>query len=246
MEDEDENRVEDGVDDSAYEHADHGIFRASVCARQIAHAVCDDEKGHAKRYDAGIGLRVGHDVGRRPEGGQKRRHEELYEDCVQDAEDNHHTDAVPDDSLRDILFPCAQVERESGGAPDADEERDGKADRGEGIGDVCGGVSEVADALSDENLVHDIVKRTHEHGDDARYGKTPQQRGDFFISERVLVLFQDGTCLCQNQSLLSFFICFRIAPHICGSGCLDVSARVLYRIFERRARAVSGLWFRVL
>ncbi len=47
----DEDRVEDGVEDGADEHTGHGIFRASVCTDQAAHAGGDDLKGHTQGDD---------------------------------------------------------------------------------------------------------------------------------------------------------------------------------------------------
>ena len=42
-----------------------------------------------------------------------------------------------------------------------------QTDGGQRIGDVGGGVAEIADALSDEDLIYNIIEGTNQHGDDA-------------------------------------------------------------------------------
>ena len=56
-----------------------------------------------------------------------------------------------------ILLACSKVERKSRGAADSDQERDGKTDRRKRIGYICSGVPEIADTLTDEDLVYDII-----------------------------------------------------------------------------------------
>ena len=46
---------------------------------------------------------------------------------------------------------------ESRGASNPDQERDGKTDRRKRIGYICSGIPEIADALTDEDLVYDII-----------------------------------------------------------------------------------------
>ena len=49
-----EDGVEHCVNDSTQNHAAHRIFRASVCARQVAHTVHDNQQRHSQRGNARI------------------------------------------------------------------------------------------------------------------------------------------------------------------------------------------------
>ena len=157
MKNKDKYRIKDRVDDGSDQHAYHGVFRTSVSTSQIAHAVGDDKKGHAESYDSRISFRIGHDIRCGAESGQQRLHENLNEQRIDNTEYYHHADSVPYNPLCDILFTCSQMKRKSRGASDPDQERDGKADCCKRISYICSGVSEIADALTDENLVYDII-----------------------------------------------------------------------------------------
>ena len=163
----DEQRVQNGVDDGADQRTGHGVFGAAVRQNQFAHAGGNDLEGHAQGNDPGVGGGVGHDCGRRAEGRQKGCEKQLHQNGVDHAEDHHHADAVSGDLCRVFLPSRSQIEGKAGGASDADEQGDGQTDGGQGIGDVGGGVAQITDALSDENLVYDIIERSHQHGDDA-------------------------------------------------------------------------------
>ncbi len=49
------------------------------------------------------------------------------------------------------------MERKSRGTSDPDQERDGKTDCRKRISYICSGVPEIADTLTDENLVYNII-----------------------------------------------------------------------------------------
>ena len=68
----------------------------------------------------------------------------LDQQRVENAEYDHHADPVSDNSLCSVLFPCSQMERKPRGASDPDQERDGKADGRQGIGDICSGVPQIS------------------------------------------------------------------------------------------------------
>lgn len=52
MENEDKDRIEDHIDDSADQHTGHGIFRAPIGSDQIAHPRGYDLERHPKGDDA--------------------------------------------------------------------------------------------------------------------------------------------------------------------------------------------------
>ena len=167
VEDKDKDRIQDRIDDGSDQHTCHGIFWTAVCAGKVAHAVGDDEKGHAQGNDAGVGLRIGHDVCCGSECSKERCHEDLDEHCIADPESGHHADSISDYFCSLILLACSQVERESGGASDTDQESDRQADGRQRIGYICGCVSQISDSLPDKDLIDDVVERADQHGDDA-------------------------------------------------------------------------------
>ena len=168
---ENEDGIQDGVGNGADQHTGHGITGASVRPDQVAHAGGDHLEGHAKGDDPGIGLRIG-EIGRcGAERQQKGMEEYLGQYRVEDAKCEHHGDPVSHHGFCFFLFASPQVKGELRGAPDADEKGDGKADGCEGIRDIGCRISQISHALADEDLVYDIVERTHQHGDDAGDGK---------------------------------------------------------------------------
>ena len=78
-----------------------------------------------------------------------------------------------------------QIQVEAGGAAHADEQRNGQADGGQRIGHVGGGVAQIPHALADEDLVHDVVQGTHQHGQNAGNSKGRQQFGQRLAAQGI-------------------------------------------------------------
>ena len=157
---EDENGIEDCVGSGAGHHAEHGVFGASVRPDQVAHAVGDDEEGHSQQGDARILQGVGQHVRRGAEDLQKRFQQKLTQSGVDQSGHGHQDHTVSGDFGRLVRLLLPQTEGEAGGAPDAHQQCDGKADGGEGVGHVGGGVAQVAYALADKDLIHNVVQGT--------------------------------------------------------------------------------------
>ena len=71
------------------------------------------------------------------------------------------------------------------GRPVAEEDRERPAEKSERIGDGGGGVAQKTDPLADEHLVHHVVERRDQSGDDAGNGILKQKAPHRFGAERV-------------------------------------------------------------
>lgn len=77
-----------------------------------------------------------------------------------------------------IPTPHGQVK--GGSTADAEQQGNGNTDGCEGEGDIGGGIAQLTDALSDKNLIDNVIQCTDQHGNDAGNGKIAQQSADFF------------------------------------------------------------------
>ena len=110
---------------------------------------------------------------------------ELYQQRIEDAQDRHHGDGVAHHPGGLLRLPCAQGERKAGGTSDADEQDDGQTDGGQGIGHIGGRIAQIAHTLPNEDLVHNVVQRADQHGDDAGDGEAAQQFGQRLIPQWI-------------------------------------------------------------
>ena len=113
---------------------------------------------------------------------QQREHENFYKNRVNNTKCKHHADPVSDNFFGCLFFSRAQMEGETGGASDSDQERNGEADRCQRIGDIRGGIAEISYTLSDKDLIDDIIQGTDQHGDDAGNRESSQKRGYTLIT----------------------------------------------------------------
>ena len=185
MAQEDEHRVENGVDDGAQQHADHGIAGAAVGADQVAGGVGHDQQRHTHGGDAGVGQGVGHHAVGAAEQPQQHGGKQFQQHHVAKAQHHHHGHGGAHHTAGGLLPAGAQIQVEVGGAAHADEQGDGQADGGQRIGHVGGGVAQVTHALADEDLVHDVVQGTHQHGQNAGNGKGRQQFGQRLAAQGI-------------------------------------------------------------
>ena len=63
--------------------------------------------------------------------------------------------------------------------------RKGKSQRYHMEDGVGGTIAQKTDCLADEDLVDDVIKGVHHHGDDARQGEFAQQPADRFCAQDV-------------------------------------------------------------
>ena len=182
VEGKDEDGVQDGVGDGSRHHAGHGVAGAAVRPDQVADAVGEDQEGHADEGDACVLLGVGHHLVGGAENPQQRGEEHLSQKEVKQPRRGHEDDPVPGNFRRLLRVFPSQAEGEPCRAAHADQQRDGQADGGQGVGHIGGSVAQVSHALADENLIHNVVQGANQGCRDAGNGKASQQFGDFFLT----------------------------------------------------------------
>ena len=195
MENEDEQRVENRVDDRADQVAQHGKFRAAIRADQVGAADCDDQKREADGGNSGVSTGVINDIRRRTKEKHHRTQKKLNGNAEDHTEDCQHGDGISNIGFRVLRILSAHAEIEVCSTADAAEQTDGCADHAEWERYVGRCVSEHADAVTDKELVYHVIEGADEHRDDARNRKTPQKSADRFRAERIFGRFHRGYLL---------------------------------------------------
>ena len=191
MENEDEQRVENRVDDRADQVTQHGKFRAAIRADQVGAADCDDQKREADGGDSSVSTGIINDIRCRT----KEKHHRAQKKLNGNAEDCQHGDGVSNIRFCVLRLSSAHAEIEVCSTADAAEQTDGCADHTERKRYVGRCVSEYADAVTDKELVYHVIEGADEHRDDARNRKTPQKSADRFRAERIFGRFHRGYLL---------------------------------------------------
>ena len=195
MENEDEQRVENRVDDRANQVTQHGKFRAAIRADQVGAADCDDQKREADGGDSGVSTGVINDVRCCTKEKHHRAQKKLNGNAENHTEDCQHGDGTSNIRFRVLRLSSAHAEIEVCSTADAAEQTDGCADHTERKRYVGRCVSEYADAVTDKELVYHVIEGADEHRDDARNRKTPQKSADRFRAERIFGRFHRGYLL---------------------------------------------------
>ena len=91
-----------------------------------------------------------------------------------------------------FFVSCAHFQVVIGGAADSQEQCSSSRDNDYGKCDVCGGVSKHSYALSDKDLVNDIVQSADQHADDGGNGEFGDQAAYRGGSQRVFGLGSIG------------------------------------------------------
>ena len=185
MENEDEQRVKNRIDNRSYQVACHGIIRAAVRADQIGTADGDNEERKADGSDSCIGAGVGENVRGCTEKNHHGAQEELNGNAENDAENRQHGDSISNVGFCVFRFFPAHAEIKVCRAANAAEQADRGADHAERECHVGRRVSEHADAVADKELVYHVIEGADEHCDDARNGKAPQKHADRFRAEGI-------------------------------------------------------------
>ena len=187
-------------------------YRGLPCQGQGAEGLGDDEKGQAQGGDAGVALGVGQHVGGGAKEPEQLPQKQLDQHGVGNAQHGGKGDGVPGDAGGFFLLPPAQVEGEAGGAAGGDEQPDGQGNGGEGVRHIGGGVAKVPHPPADEHLVHDVVKGTDQHGDDAGDGEAGEELWYLLPAQGVLLgggLVHGGHLLSVSVKAAPFAIVWR-------------------------------------
>ena len=195
MENEDEQRVENRVDDCADQVTQHGKFRAAIRADQVGAADCDDQKREADGGDSSVSTGIINDIRCRTKEKHHRAQKKLNGNAEDHTEDCQHGDGVSNIRFCVLRLSSAHAEIEVCSTADAAEQTDGCADHTERKRYVGRCVSEYADAVTDKELVYHVIEGADEHRDDARNRKTPQKSADRFRAERIFGRFHRGYLL---------------------------------------------------
>ena len=195
MENEDEQRVENRVDDRADQVTQHGKFRAAIRADQVGAADCDDQKREADGGDSSVSTGIINDIRCRTKEKHHRAQKKLNGNAEDHTEDCQHGDGVSNIRFCVLRLSSAHAEIEVCSTADAAEQTDGCADHTERKRYVGRCVSEYADAVTDKELVYHVIEGADEHRDDARNRKTPQKSADRFRAERIFGRFHRGYLL---------------------------------------------------
>jgi len=186
VKDEDEQRVQDGIDDGAHQVAHHGILRAAVTADEVGTAGGQNQEGEAEGGDAGVGHGVRHDVGGRTEDGQHRLQKSSGNNAEHDTQSQQHGEGRTHVAAGFFRLFSAHGDVEVCRTANAAKQSESGGSGGQREGNVGGGVTQHTDAVADEELVHHVVQSTDQHSDDAWHRKLPQQSADFFRTQRIL------------------------------------------------------------
>ena len=178
--------VEDCVQESADHHAVHGHARMAVRACQVGQHDRYHVKGRAEQDDRGVVERVRQDGIGRAERAQQGAQEDQAEDHQHDAEQNGKGERGVERALGLLLVLFPQTDGCVRAAARADQGGERQQDGHDRKGDRCRGVAQITDALPDEDLVHDVVNRVDQAGDDGGEGEGHQQTADRLAAERVL------------------------------------------------------------
>ncbi len=195
MENEDEQRVENRVDDRSDQVTQHGKFRAAIRADQVGAADCDDQKRESDGGDSSVSTGVINDIRRCTKEKHHRMQKKLNGNAENHTEDCQHGDGTSNIRFCVLRLSSAHAEIEVCSTADAAEQTDGCADHTERKRYVGSCVSEYADAVTDKELVYHVIEGADEHRDDARNRKTPQKSADRFRAERIFGRFHRGYLL---------------------------------------------------
>lgn len=94
---------------------------------------------------------------------------------IKDACPKHQNNAVSYKAGRPFRLLFSKIYGKLRGTADPQKQGYHKADGGQWVRHIGGGIAQVADSLPDKNLVHDVIKRTDQRGCDETAG-TPQKQ----------------------------------------------------------------------
>ncbi len=115
----------------------------------------------------------------------QRLQEELAQDGVDHAEEDGERHCVAHAGRGLVGLALADIQTHKGSAAVADHQAHGQHDGHNGKDDVRGGVAQIADTVSDEDLVDHVVQGVHHQRNDAGNSKPDQKFTDRLRSQRI-------------------------------------------------------------
>ena len=134
----DKQRVQPGVDDRTGEGADHGHLGAAVGPDQVSAAGGEHQEGEPQRGDAHIGPGIGQHLVRRPESPQQRGEKNLRDNAQHNSAHKQRRRRIAHIVGGPLPLSPAHGQVEGGGAADAEQQPQGRAQGGQGEGHICG------------------------------------------------------------------------------------------------------------
>ena len=167
----DEQGIQHDVHGCAGEGAGHGELRTAVRADDGIQRLTEHVEGHADGDPGEVFLRLNEGllVDAAAEHGQDAALEDQIDGGEHRAADDADDHGVADAAVRVVLAVCAQADADEGAAAVADHHRDGQCHHGQrehhGVG--CVAVGAKVARVCNEDLVDDVVERSHQQRNDA-------------------------------------------------------------------------------
>ena len=182
---EDEQRVQDGVYPGAQEIAHHRHFRVSVGADKVTAAGRDYHERESQGSYSDVFLRQGKHFRRGAEQLQQRRQEYLRHNQQDCSAYQHHHCCIADEIRRLFALSPAHVQVEAACAADSEQKRQGQAGSRKRERYIRRRIAQLPHGMPDEQLVHYVVERSHQHCNNARHRKFYHQGGYRSAAEKL-------------------------------------------------------------
>ena len=177
--------VKNGIDNRAGQHTGHGKFGTSVGPNQRASAGGENQKGEAERGNPRIFQSIIQRIRRCAKEEHQGIQENPHTDTQNDAGGQEQKHRVSHIFSRFPIVLRTHTQIKIGSAADAEQQRQRRTQSGQGERHIGGGVSVNANAVSNKNLVHNVIQSADQHGNYTGNCKLQQQFSDFFFSQTV-------------------------------------------------------------
>ena len=190
MEQEDEHRIQDDIDDGSDEGGHHSQHGMPLGGDEIIHSHGKQGEKGAAGIDGKINVRVGKGRFARAEPAEQQILRQKKQHRQHGGQDQKQAEAVSEDALRVLFISLPQPHGKQNGAADPHQRRergkqgdDGRADAGPGQGDR-------ADLRNVPHIdaVHDAVEHVYELREHERH-RYPQHQGRDAVLSEIISMF---------------------------------------------------------
>ena len=178
VEDENINRVKYGIECRANEHAVHGHARMAVGTCEVGQHDTDEVKRGTQQDDARIVYGIGHDVLGRTEQRQNGLQKDQTERHEHKAECDGEAECVIERLTGFVLVLLTQSNGGVRRAARTDHGTEGEQNGHQRKGNRRRGVAQIADALTNKNLVDNVINGVNQAGNNRRKRKIDEQPSD--------------------------------------------------------------------